>query len=241
MRIKTDFEINTDWLIKDYRRIFISLIKNIFYTFDPLLYTRLYGTDQIRRKVNKPFTFTVYFPNFKSIDNEKIYCGNKVNLIFSSNDELLLIAYYNSLKNKTKRIIGTDKPIEFNLKYIYLLPNFKIKENKVTFKTLSPILVNRVNSNFYIDPTHQEFSNSFTRIIVNQASAFHVPCKQEEISYEIKSMKKLPLSHYHQTMTSWLGEFVLEAPKDVLQLVYDTGIGVRRSQGFGMLKILKTH
>jgi CRISPR-associated endoribonuclease Cas6 len=52
-------------------------------------------------------------------------------------------------------------------------------------------------------------------------------------------MKKLPLTHYNQTMTSWLGRFTLTAPKEVLQLVYDIGIGVRRSQGFGMLEIEK--
>ena len=61
------------------------------------------------------------------------------------------------------------------------------------------------------------------------------------IRFEINSMKKLPLSHYNQTMTSWMGEFVLEAPAKVLQMVYDMGIGVRRSQGFGMLDIVKIY
>jgi len=42
-------------------------------------------------------------------------------------------------------------------------------------------------------------------------------------------------------MSAWLGEFEIEAPQEVLQLIYDTGIGVRRSQGFGMLEFIKSN
>jgi CRISPR-associated endoribonuclease Cas6 len=240
MRIKADFELDTNWLIKDYRRIFVSLIKSIFTTFDPLLINQLYGTEQSKRKVNKPFTFSVYFPDFKKIESDKVICGNKVNLIFSSNNELLVTAFYNGLKSQTKRMIGINDPIGFTLKYVSLLPNPFIKEKKVLFRSLSPILVSKENTDRYIDPTNPEFDHYFKMSIMNQAATFNVPCRIEEIAYEIKSMKKLPLTHYHQTMTSWLGEFVLEAPIEVLQLVYDTGIGVRRSQGFGMLEVIKT-
>lgn len=240
MRIKADFELNTNWLIKDYRRIFVSLIKSIFTTYDPLLINQLYGGEESKRKVNKPFTFSVYFPDFKKIETDKVVCGNKANLIFSSNNELLLTAFYNGLKSQSKRVIGTNSPIEFNLKYVLLLPNHSIKGNKILFKTLSPILINKENTDLYIDPTNTEFDLYFKRSIINQAATFNVPCRIENITYEIKSMKKLPLSHYHQTMTSWLGEFILGAPVEVLRLVYDTGIGVRRSQGFGMLEVIKT-
>jgi CRISPR-associated endoribonuclease Cas6 len=237
MRIKADFELDTHWLIKDYRRIFVSLIKSIFTTYDPLLINQLYGGEESKRKVNKPFTFSVYFPDFKKIESNKVICGNKVNLIFSSNDEMLLIAFYNGLKSQIKRVIGKNDPIEFTLKYVSLLPNHFIKEKKILFRSLSPILVSKKNTDLYLDPTNSEFDHCFKENIINQTATFNIPCRIEDIAYEIKSMKKLPLTHYHQTMTSWLGEFVLEAPTEVLQLVYDTGIGVRRSQGFGMLEI----
>ena len=34
------------------------------------------------------------------------------------------------------------------------------------------------------------------------------------------------------------GIFMLEAPKEVIKLVYDIGLGAKRSQGFGMIEIL---
>ena len=40
-------------------------------------------------------------------------------------------------------------------------------------------------------------------------------------------------------MSAWLGEFEIEAPQEVLQLIYDTGIGVRRSQRFRNVRIYK--
>lgn len=242
MRLKADFKMSTDWLVKDYRSIFMALIKSTFKKYDPMLYVKLYGTENQKRKVNKPFTFSVRFPQYKGIEGNKILCGNKVSFLFSSNDKILVTAFYNGLKSNHIIEIGNNYPIIFELEHILLLPLKKIQTNKVLFRTISPILVNEKGHNLdYLSPTRSEFSKAFKKIIAIQANNFQMPCTDEMIEFEINSMKRLPLSHYNQTMTSWLGEFVLEAPANVLQLVYDTGIGVRRSQGFGMLEIVKTY
>lgn len=242
MRIKANFEMNTDWLIKDYRSIFMALIKSTFIKYDPVLYTYLYGTEEQKRKVNKPFTFSVRFPQYKGIEGNRMFCGNKISLLFSSDDETLITGFFNGLKAKQKIAIGENYPITFELEHIQLLPLKRIQTNKVLFRTISPILVNDKGSNLdYLSPTKPEFTRAFKEIIVIQANNFQIPCTEEMIDFEINTMKKLPLSHYKQTMTSWLGKFVLEAPANVLQLVYDIGIGVRRSQGFGMLEIVKTY
>mgnify|MGYP002681729619 FL=1 len=234
--------MSTDWLVKDYRSIFMALIKSVFMNYDPVLYANLYGTEEQKRKVNKPFTFSVRFPQYKGIEGNKMLCGSKLSLLFSSDVETFVAAFYNGLRAKQKIIIGENIPITFELEHIQLLPLKKIQANKVLFRTVSPILVNNIGSNLdYLSPEKPEFTKVFKEIIVVQANHFQIPCTEEMIDFEIKAMKKLPLSHYNQTMTSWLGNFVLEAPTNVLQLVYDTGIGVRRSQGFGMLEILKTY
>jgi len=242
MRLKADFKMSTDWLVKDYRSIFMALIKSVFMMYDPVLYANLYGTEEQKRKVNKPFTFSVRFPQYKGIEGNKMLCGNKISLLFSSDEETLFTAFYNGLKAKQKITIGVNYPIIFELEHIQLLPLKRIQTNKVLFRTISPILVNDKGSNLdYLSPTKPEFTRAFKEIIAIQANNFKIPCTEEMIEFEINAMKRLPLSHYNQTMTSWLGEFVLQAPADVLQLVYDTGIGVRRSQGFGMLEIVKTY
>lgn len=242
MRLKADFKMSTDWLVKDYRSIFMALIKSVFMKYDPVLYVNLYGTEEQKQKVNKPFTFSVRFPQYKGIEGNKMLCGNKLSLLFSSDEETLVTAFYNGLRAKQKITIGENYPIIFELEHIHLLPLKRINTNKVVFKTISPILVNDKGSNLdYLSPAKPEFTRAFKEIIAIQANNFQIPCTEEMIDFEINAMKKLPLSHYNQTMTSWLGEFVLEAPTNVLQLVYDTGIGVRRSQGFGMLEIVKTY
>lgn len=241
MRIQTSFGLSTDWLTKDYRRIFMSLIKS-FLSYEPVLYSMLYGNDMNKKKVNKPFTFSIHFPDFKAIEGNKILCGDRVSLFFSSNDEILITSFYNGLKKKRKTIIGENQPIVFELTGLHLLPQNKIQSGKVEFRTLSPVLVNLKRDNLnYISPVHPEFDKSFRAIISNQAQELNHLCLPDDIKIEINTMKKLPLTHYNQTMTSWLGTFTMEAPLDILQLVYDTGIGVRRSQGFGMLEILKQY
>lgn len=242
MRLKADFKMSTDWLVKDYRIIFMALIKSVFLNYDSVLFVNLYGTEEQKRKVNKPFTFTVRFPQYKGIDGNRMLCGNKLSLLFSSGEETLITAFYNGLRAKQKITIGENYPIVFELEHIHLLPLKRINSNKVVFKTISPILVNDKGSNLdYLSPAKPEFTKAFKEIIAIQANNFHINCTEEMIDFEINAMKKLPLSHYNQTMTSWLGEFILEAPAEVLQLVYDIGIGVRRSQGFGMLEIVKTY
>jgi CRISPR-associated endoribonuclease Cas6 len=240
MRLQANLEMSTDWVIKDYRRIFMALIKNVFSTYDPMLYINLYGTEERKRKINKPFTFSLHFPDYKRIEGNKIYCGNRVGLFFSSNDELLVTAFYNGLKKNKEIIIGENYPIKFRVGNIRLLSFRKINNGKIDFKTISPILVNEGEKNLvFLSPTHPNFNQAFKFIITTQANHFNIPCDERNINIEINSMKKLPLTHYNQTMTSWLGSFTLTAPKEVLQLVYDIGIGVRRSQGFGMLEIEK--
>jgi CRISPR-associated endoribonuclease Cas6 len=220
----------------------MSLIKSVFDSYDEVMNIVLYGTEEQKKKVNKPFTFSVHFPDYKGINGNIISCGSQVNLFFSTNNEVLITSFYNGVKKKKEIVIGENSPITFKIKNIHLLPLKKINSNKVVFKTLSPILVNQKEDNLmFIPPTHPDFDNTFRNIISNQANEFKVLCKPNDIHIEICFMKKLPLTHYNQTMTSWLGEFIMEAPREVLQLVYDIGIGVRRSQGFGMLEIEKQY
>ena len=47
------------------------------------------------------------------------------------------------------------------------------------------------------------------------------------------------VSHYNQSMTCNKGIIEIEAEPDVLNLLNNIGIGVRRSQGFGMVELIK--
>src|SRR5690606_18756536 len=120
--------------------------------------------------------------------------------------------FYNGLKKNKEIIIGENYPITFTVRNIRLLPLKKISNNKVEFKTISPILVNERNDNLiFIPPTHPDFDSTFKNIISIQANELNVSCSPDDIRIEIEAMKKLPLTHYNQTMTSWLGKFIMEA------------------------------
>ncbi|MBP8992072.1 MAG: hypothetical protein KBG82_08855 [Spirochaetes bacterium] len=41
-----------------------------------------------------------------------------------------------------------------------------------------------------------------------------------------------------EVITATDGCIVIQAPREVLQLIYDIGLGARRSQGFGMLEVV---
>ena len=203
MRVHANLEMSTDWLTKGYRSIFMSLIKHVFDSYDPTINIILYGTKEKKRSTNKPFTFSVHFPEFQRIESGRVVCGKKVSLFFSTNDKILITAFYNGLKKNQDIAIGenANAPIIFKVKNTYLLPMKRIDSNKVEFKSLSPILVSQLEDNkIFISPTHPDFDSTFKVIIANIANELKVPCTPYDIHIEIQSMKKLPLTHYNQTM-----------------------------------------
>ncbi len=230
MRITIEYEMNDSILPRNYLKGFISLIKASFEKANKNLYLSYYLRPRL-----KPFTFSVYFPQLKGNVQKNIDVGKRVLLNFSSNNYELITYLYNSFNNIEKYPLFDNVLI---LKNVTLHPPKKIHGNEKTFKTLSPFLINnKGNPNKYLWPGEKEFYEGLTFSITECAKEFlnKVPIK---IEFEPIELRKLPIYHYQKTPTN-KGIFKLKADEDILQMVYDIGIGVHRSQGFGMLEVIK--
>lgn len=232
MRLNIEFSLQKKELPIDYRRGFISLFKAIIQNCNSLLFHKFYSG-----KTSKPFTFNIYFPDGvrKSTSND-FEVGYKVVFQVSSNN----IDFISAISNGSRSI--KDFQIFYNqitFERAIILPLKTIHSDKVQFRTVSPFLINTTeNEKWYLVPGAKGFENAFETRLREQVKHW---LGINEFSYEITPIdwKRYPITHYNQTMSGVKGEFILKAPKEIQQLIFDIGLGVRRSQGFGMLNIVK--
>jgi len=234
MRLNFEFTLKKNELPFDYRKGFISLIKKALELEEEVLYNKYY-----KNKMQKPFTFSVYFSGLKGKSTDKdFYVGEKAVLNFSTNNPDLVVAISNGMRKiKSYPLFYNEATYESSL----LDKNVKIQTGKVRFKTKAPFLVNMKGNNLkYLIPGEEGFNEAFEFTLKTTARNF---LGITDLEYKLTPVfwKRKIVTHYNQNMSGVQGEFILETKPEVLQLIYDIGFGVRRSQGFGMLEIINRY
>ena len=227
---------------KEYRRDLLRFIKNSLSDYSPEIYKKYYA-DKKKNKP-KPFTFSISFSITKKPSNKGDYFvlnNNSLKIHFSFIDYTFGMTIYNALlqnKNNIKIFGDTVQKIE----YINLEKDRKINDNIVVFKTLSPILVRDLENGKgkgFIDFTHENFSENLKKNIIHLANHFlqKTNISEKDIFVEPVKMKSDIINHYGGEIGN-TGIIKISAPLEILQLIYDAGLGAKRSQGFGMLEVL---
>jgi CRISPR-associated endoribonuclease Cas6 len=243
MRISFLFHLKEDALPKDYRKGFASLIKHAISKSDPKLYEFYYtGNHKI-----KPFTFSVYFPQGPEFRDDKFIVGDRAILNISTNDFRFVSQLYNGMLS----ILNTPYPLFNNLltlKTFNFHPFIRIKKDEVTFRTMDAILVTNKNCHIdvdgnqydlYLAPDDEGFDEGLRFLIKETVKRFLNFYGDFLFEYELirESTRTIPIWHYNQWNKGVKGKIRIKCHPEILQLIYDIGIGARRSQGFGMLEV----
>ncbi|MDF1612359.1 CRISPR-associated endoribonuclease Cas6 [Stygiobacter electus] len=234
MRITLDYEITPDVIPKNNGRAFISLIKKLIQETDPLLFKDYYNQHKL-----KPFTFGTYFPQLQGNENDKLKVGNIVKLNFSTSSLQLTTNIYNGFREvKEHTWQNNSSTILFKPIRAFLQPNKKIDREEITVKTLSPLLVNNIgDSNKFLLPGEEGFKEGLEFSVRECAKEFLNDNSDFPFEFEVKAWKRRVLYHYKK-MPSTTGIFTIKSKPEILQMIYDVGIGVHRSQGFGLLEVV---
>ncbi len=239
MRIKVLLESkNNLTLPKDYRRYFISFLKKVFEK------AGLYEIYEIKKY--RPYTFSVWLGENFMIDKE-VYTDTKISLLFSSGDPVIITNFYNGvlkLKKEKYKPIGED----VDIKNIKLLQYKTIISNKVIFRTIGVCVLNNPQASkkdfktWYITPfddldmfneiLYQRTNDRF-KFITGRKDAHPIRFNVLE-NYQLK---EVIVRHYNGYVRGFKGVFELEGSPEILQFVYDYGLGIRTGQGFGLLEI----
>jgi len=242
MRLKMVFKLKKEELDIEYRRAFLSLLKHCFQLASLEVYEKFYGNGTPM----KPFTFGVYLPQPKFNGDTIQLSSNEITLNFSTYYTELGMCFYNSMVKRTR--LYKEYPLQngnsLRLHRVTLQKEKMIHSNEVLFKTLTPFLIRRHNSDknkdSYLTNNDEDFIQETNKIVGVMLK--ELMGKQEPVNFiPIKIANKILIKHFGFIVDGNIGTFKLTANPEVLDFIYRVGIGSRRSEGFGLLEVLDAH
>ncbi len=243
MKIKCEYKTNKFPLM--YQMMIVSLIKDSIKQNNKDYYEKLYLYDGKKNKQIKNFTFSVFMNGYE-INGEVAEIKNGITVIISTPDLELGINLYNGLLN-TKEF--RYKSFKIEKQYISLIKEKTINEEEVTFKTLSPIAVKNKEGKF-IDINNNDYEKELNYISdltlkTHRGYGLKQPLKFIPISMR-KVVVKEDISGFKQVtsknimyVNSYSGIFKLIGAREDLEELYKSGLGYRRSQGFGNVDLVR--
>lgn len=238
----------------DYRSHILSLIKEAFLLSENKnenFFARNYSSN-----VTKPFTFSTFIPTVKDNGN-LVLNGDFISFHFSSNDYEYLMRIYNGfLSIKNFELFGS----KITLKRFFVHPQKRFTNN-MTLKTLSPFLVRSLdNGDYYLVP-EEVYSDKFKYALksdintikkalitsINSLSKKYLSLEDEKLEINILKSTLAPSSYssknknghpFKITLPALKGTLKISTNPQIIEMIYDIGLGARRSEGFGMVEVI---
>ncbi len=239
MQVLLKFIMKIPKLPVDYRRVFLSFFKkSLSSVADGKYYEKYYFNDNRR-----PFTFAVNLPS-ASFSKECITLGkNEVALTFSTGDNLAGFVFMSAFLAQKDKPFNTPLGNTLTLKKVSTLPERTVDSNSALVRMYSPLCLrehNREkNQDIYYSVANENFdikskeiikeqliSDGFSENLANSVEIIPIDCK------------KTVVLHYNTYLECSLGNFVLNADKSVINHLLKSGIGSRKSAGFGFAQLV---
>lgn len=119
--------------------------------------------------------------------------------------------------------------------------NREITEERLYIITSSPIVARFCDDSgktFYYSPADAEFEKLLLENLRQKYSVFCEAPLDDRFSIKADTMRKVVTRYKDIWITAYHGKFHLEGSRTLLNLAYQTGLGSRSSQGFGMFDII---
>ena len=253
MRIKLHFELENKIIPKDYRILILSFIKHSLGKNFEKSYKEIYES----KPIMKFFTFSIYLPKPK-IEKDKIELDkNYFNAVFSIYDNKRFIEFYNSFNSMIIKNSEENKehsyPLKDNkmkLKNITMENEKIITSNRAIIKFLSPLVVRkheeitinekRKGKDIYLDFNDSDFNEQLNYSVTRLIKDLKLNGVNSNVKLEpCKSARKTVVDFKNVLIHSSIGEYIISGESELLNILYKTGIGSKRSGGFGMFDVIK--
>ena len=152
---------------------------------------------------------------------------------------MIQLLYTHFLNNKVVSL-GENSVVVENL----AIDNKTVFSDRIKIKTLSPIAVYTTSDDghtTYFSPKEKSFYDAIVGNAKRKWCSYRGEVTEFDFSIEPTentSYIKRATSFKDTLITAWHGEFYLSGNIEILNFLYQTGIGSKNSQGFGMFKII---
>lgn len=243
MRANIELSFNNELTVPiDYNYILHEMILNCMGKegYKSLIHDKRY---EYKNRGYKLFTFSNLYGNFEmNRENSTITYFDKANFTVSSPDYTFLNYLINSvLKNREFKMGWNDikiKKIENSNAHLGKCEEIYTKSPIVAYKTLED---DKKRKTLYYSPYEEEFEEVLKENLINKYKAIY-GYKPDESQFKIKALenkkpKSSSINYQGQIIKGWNGEFLMEGSPELLQIAYDTGLGLKNSQGFGCIEV----
>lgn len=200
---------------------------------------------QKEKRTFKLFTFSRLFGKHElQIDKKQIIFYDEVTCHIGTAFTEMGKELIDHFTNQTELVLGNNKCLIQSIE----VENKKIEREEVIIEMLSPITVYSTYSSLdgkrkthYFQPLDPMFSQLVERNFENKYEAIY---QQRPLSrlilepIEVARKDKVVTKFKDFYVTAWLGRYRLKSSPEYLTFLYNTGLGGRNSQGFGMFHII---
>ncbi|MBC8591059.1 CRISPR-associated endoribonuclease Cas6 [Wansuia hejianensis] len=241
MRFNVELLLEKENISKDKNRMILSLLKHIYESYDKEYYKSLYEKKQNKRK---EFTFSLYMPNCKFTREEIIIPDKKIILNFSTGNINHGISFYNAVLKNIRRPY-TIKDNSITITKINMNKEKIITDDYAIYSTMSPIVVRKHQGDnkktWYYSLDEQKGREVFIENLKYQLLeelGEERSLDIDKIGFQIIKNKEVKVKHYGIEVLSNICMIKIQAKPYILDHLYKTGIGSKKSGGFGMVDLV---
>lgn len=235
MKILLQFQLKNNKLPIDYRRVFLSFFKKALSEIADGKYYEKYYFKPERRN----FSFAVNLPNPKFSKSEITLGKNEFRITFSTSDKMTGFVFMSAFIKQKGNNFSAPLGNVFILTNISQIGDKTTSSNTALIKMLSPLCIREhsrdENKNSYYSVASESFEKKANKIIQEQLieSGFDDE-RVKGFSIQPINSKKTVVFHYGNYIECSLGEFVINGDKAIINYLLQSGIGSRKSAGFGL-------
>ncbi|WP_231682869.1 CRISPR-associated endoribonuclease Cas6 [Phosphitispora fastidiosa] len=240
MRMKLLYELQNCTLDLDYRRMLLSFIKKSLEENDKDFFQEMYR----KEPKTKQFTFSTHLSQAKYTEDCVLLDKPEFEMRFSTADYGIFVKLYNSLLRQKNIAFPIKHHNVLKLLRIYLENETAINTEELFIYFVSPLVVREhlreANKDNYYIYSDEQFLPCLKTIIKNDIEGHELLTGSmvDNLVIETVSGKFVLVKAFGSRIPASLGKFRLQGDKRLLKHLFDSGIGSRRGEGFGMFNLM---
>ena len=184
-----------------------------------------------------PLCIAIRFDRKPKIADRRIFIGKNIKLFVSSPSLTLVTSIYNGLISIKEFPLYGTKVTNPHASYI---KEHAIRQSSIVFATLSPIIIrHRHDKDRYVLPREDGFMESLLNSLSEEWLLYNTTDLKllGDIKIDLLKFKKVVMTHYGGLVLGFSGLLRMTSPPSILKFFYQSGIGYRRSSGFGFVEV----
>ena len=237
-RLQLQFILESPELPLNMDCVIVSFLKAAVQNYSQEWFEQLYDK---KKSIIKMFSWSCYYPGARFTKNKILLDQNYFLLTFSDADMKELLQFYNAFTLMRKRRHPmSQNSMMLNAIRIQDIP--EITDSEIIVKVQSSLIARRHNSEDNTDSYYSCEDPKFSEVIKENVKNFlekqGIPLSMENFSVTPVKAKKIVAQVWRRPTDATIGILKLTGTPELLNLLYASGVGSRRSEGHGLLNLI---